>query len=181
MLRILIIFLLAVSSQIYSNDKESLYLKGLQFYQDKKFLPAIGSFKKSLENPEKWEKDYLNYFYLGNCYFINEDYDKSLEYFSQSLLVSSPEDFQADVYLNMGFNYTAKRDFSNSLEYYSKAFSLDSNRVIIYRYKGLAYLHLRDRQNTINEWENYVNLVSNGTENDIREVLKLLKSTNFFQ
>jgi tetratricopeptide (TPR) repeat protein len=169
--------LLALPLFSYASDGDDLYKRGLDFYQDHKFLLATGSFRKALD---EGRKDALVYLYLGNCYVQQGDFDRALDSFSQGLLAGGENDLQATLYHNIGYAYYARKDWSNSIDYFRKAYSLLPTLLQARWYSGMACYQLRDRDGTIVEWEAYLSAETNGPQSDnIRKALAVLKATNF--
>jgi tetratricopeptide (TPR) repeat protein len=153
------------------------YTKGVQYYQDKKFLLAIGSLKSALDSGYQSPELYL---YLGVAYVANEDFDKALESFKLSFESATNADFQGAVNLNIGYLYYMKKDFPKSIDYYNNVLQLNNKLSQVYWYKGLDYYRLKDKDNTIKEWEQYLLASPNGPQSDnIRKALEILKSKSY--
>ncbi len=153
------------------------YSKGLSYYSQKKFLLAIGSFKKAID--DGYQDPKMN-FLLGNSYVNNEDYDKALEQYKISSGLADNAVFQSIITHNMGYVYFLKKDYKTAIDYFNKSYLENSNLVQTFWYKGMAYYKMRDKTNTINEWENYLDKAPNGQESDnIRRALAILKSGTF--
>ncbi len=171
-----VLFLVLPFSALRAADDAS-YRKGMQYYLEKKFLLAIGSFRAAIDSGYQEPKAY---FYLANAYVNNEDYDKALEQYKYALEAGDDPSLKAMIHHNTGYVYYLKKDYARSIDNLNRAFALDANVVQAYWYKGMAYFKLRDRTNTISEWETYLVLAPNGRESDnIRRALSILKSDDF--
>lgn len=157
-----------------SNDN---YTKGIQFYSDSKFLMAIGSFKKAID---EGYKDPKVYFLLGNAYANNEDYDRAIDEYNTALSLTGDAVFQSIITHNTGYVFFLKKDYKSSIEYLAKAYQMNTNLVQAFWFKGMAYYRLKDKTNTINEWEGYLDRAPQGPQSDnIRKALAILKSGTF--
>ncbi len=138
---------------------------------------AISSFKKALE--AGYQDPKLN-FYLANAYVNNEEFDKAIEQYRVAYEMADSQSFQAIISHNIGYTYFLKKDFRRAIDYLNKAYQLDSKLVQVFWFKGMAYYRLKDKPNTIKEWEEYLVLAPNGKESDnIRKALMILKSESF--
>lgn len=170
-------FLLFLPLLTFGAPSEDLFRKGLDFYQDRKFLLAVGSFRKAVE---EGRKDALVFLYLGNCYVQQGEFDRALDTYSQGLLAGGETDLQANLYHNIGYAYYAKKDWTNAGDYFRKSFSLSSNLTRSLWFAGMADYQLRDRESTIRDWETYLGLEPAGPQSEnIRKALAVLKATNF--
>ncbi len=153
------------------------YAIGIEYYRAEKFLLSIGAFRKAIQSGMN---DPEVYFYLGNAYMVNEDFDKSLSSFQTAFESSLKTDFQAVVLYNMGYVYYLKKDYTNSIKYFNNAYELNGALNQTFWYKGMAYYQLHNRNSVINEWENYLTAAPNGEQSDnIRAALALLRSDTF--
>lgn len=169
--------LLIMVNLSYGDAPNPDYKKGLQFYGEKKFLLAIGSFRKAIEAGVQDAK--LN-FYLGNAYVSNDDLDKAIEQYRLASELADKPEFQGIIQHNIAYALYLKKDYKKSIEGFNKAFSTDSKLVQTYWFKGLSYYRLKDKTNTISEWENYLVAAPEGRESDnIRKALAILKSSTF--
>ncbi|MGC8765526.1 MAG: tetratricopeptide repeat protein [Brevinematia bacterium] len=172
---ITVLLLLLFSEFTYSSEQD--YINGIEYYKNKKFLMAIGSFKKVLESGKQDEKIY---FYLGNCYAFIENYDKALESLKISGELAEDLKFKSIVIHNIGYVYYLKKDYKKSINYLNQAYQINTNLNQVFWYKGMAYFKLKDKENTISEWEKYLELEPDGKESDnIRKALAILKAKDF--
>jgi tetratricopeptide (TPR) repeat protein len=156
---------------------DAAFLKGKQYYQEKKFLLAIGSLKSAIEGGYQ---DARAYFYLANAYVANQDYDKALDQYKYALEAANDPVLQASVYFNMGYVNDLKKDYKKAVDLFSKAYTVNTNLHQAYWLKGNDHYRLRDREGTIAEWENYLTVEPNGKQSDnIRRALAILKSPDF--
>ncbi len=171
-----VLFLTAAFTIIYSQANDN-YIKGTQYYSDKKFLLAIGSFKKAIEDGFK---DPKVYFLLGNSYANAEDYDGAIEQYNESYKLTSDQEFQSVITHNIGYVYFLKKDYKSSIDYLSRSYQMNTNLVQAFWFKGMAYYRLKDKPDTIKEWEDYLDRAPQGPQSDnIRRALAILKSGSF--
>jgi tetratricopeptide (TPR) repeat protein len=160
-----------------TGEGESFYKKGREYYLEKKFLLAIGSFRKALE---LGYQDANLFFYLGNSYVANENYDKALEQYKYAEEASSSADFQGMVQFNRAYVSYLKKEYLKSIDFFNQAYEVNNKLNEVYWLKGNAFYLLRNKDSTIKEWETYLTLAPNGRESgNIRKALDILKSSNF--
>lgn len=173
-----IVFLLFVfTAKGFTVAGEAEYKLGLSYYKQKKFLLSVGAFKKALKNGYN---EPVIYFYLGNSLRQTDKYQDAIENFIMANEMSTNRHFKSIVMYNMGTTYYATGDFTNSVKIFEKSYRINKKLGSILWLKGLAYYRMRDKENTIVEWENYLAILPKGRENDnIRKVLAILKATDF--
>lgn len=156
---------------------DTAFRKGVQYYLEKKFLLAIGSLKSAIESGYQ---DAKAYFYLANAYVANQDYEKALDQYRYALEAANNSDLQGSVYFNMGYVYDLKKDYKKAIEFFNKAYAVNTNLHQTYWLKGNEFYRLRDRTNTIVEWESYLTVQPDGQQSgNIRKALAILKSPDF--
>ncbi len=173
----IVFFLLFLCGTGFSFQSNPDFEKGLELYSAKKFLMAAGSFRKAIDAGFHNEKVY---FYLGNSYAFIENYDKAIESLKMSVELSENDKFKSLVLHNIGYVYYLKKDYKKCINYLNMSYSINTNLVQVFWYKGMAYYKLKDKENTIKEWEEYLMLAPDGEESDnIRKALLILKSKDF--
>ena len=154
--------------------------KGLEFYANKKYLSAIGAFKKSIENGFKEAKAY---FYLGNAYMLagSGEYAKALENYRIALENAyESEAFQAVILFQIGYSYFVQKDYTNAVNYFQNAYSINPTLSNAIWASGMAYYNMKNKELTISEWEKYLTVAPTGSQSDnIRKALEILKRTDF--
>lgn len=173
---VLFAILMALTVSVFAVD-DSAFRKGVQYYLEKKFLLAIGSLKSAIESGYQ---DAKAYFYLANAYVANQDYEKALDQYRYALEAANNGDLLGLVYFNMGYVFDLKKDYKKAIEYFNKAYSVNTNLHQTYWLKGNEFYRLRDRTNTISEWESYLTVQPEGRQSEnIRKALAILKSPDF--
>ncbi len=171
----LILILLPVI--LFSQQGKTDFDKGLELYFSKKFLMAVGSFRKAIEGGLQNEKVY---FYLGNSYAFIENYDKAIESLKMASELSENQKFKSLAIHNLAYVYYLKKDYKKCINHLNMAYSINTNLNQVFWYKGMAFYKLKDKNNTIIEWERYLELAPDGEESDnIRRALAILKSKDF--
>ncbi len=156
---------------------EDVFEKGLGFYKEKRFLLAIGAFRNAAELGNKDPKLYL---LLGNSYVGIDDYDKAIESYQKGLQSGLPLAYYGVYYFNLGYTYGLKKLYREAVNTFDQALAYDTNLTHAYWYKGMLYYKMRDRTNTIREWETYLAVNPTGPQSDnIRRALELLRDPNF--
>ncbi|MCX7821156.1 MAG: hypothetical protein N2258_05710 [Brevinematales bacterium] len=171
------IILILIPAIFFSQQAKNDFERGLELYASKKFLMAAGSFKKAIDSGFQNEKVY---FYLGNSYAFIENYDKAIENLKMANELSENQKFKSLAIHNIGYVYYLKKDYKKCINYLNMAYSINTNLNQVFWYKGMAFYKLKDKDNTIIEWERYLELAPNGEESDnIRRALAILKSKDF--
>lgn len=156
---------------------EGFLEKGLDFYKQKRFLLAIGAFKNAIEMGNKDPRLYL---LLGNSYVGIDDYDKAIESYQKGLQGALPLSYYGVYYFNLAYTYGLKKLYSQAITTFDQALAYDTNLTYAYWYKGMLYYKLRDKTNTIKEWETYLSVNPTGPQSDnIRRALELLRNPHF--
>ncbi|MCX7883397.1 MAG: tetratricopeptide repeat protein [Brevinematales bacterium] len=156
---------------------EDFFDKGLDFYKQKRFLLAIGAFKNAVEMGNKDPRLFL---LLGNSYVGIDDYDKAIESYQKGLQGALPMAYYGVYYFNLAYTYGLKKLYPQAITTFDQALAYDTNLTYAYWYKGMLYYKLKDKTNTIREWETYLIVNPKGPQNEnIRRALELLRDPNF--
>lgn len=170
-------FFVLVGCFLLMSVGEDFFEKGLGFYKEKRFLLAIGAFKNAVEMGSKDPRLYL---LLGNSYVGIDDYDKAIESYKKGLQSPLPMAYYGVYSFNLGYAYGLKKLYSQAIATFDQALAYDMSLTHAYWYKGMLYYQLRDRTNTIREWETYLTVNPNGPQSEnIRRALELLRDPNF--
>jgi tetratricopeptide (TPR) repeat protein len=169
------ILLLSISLNAQTAKEDSGFKKAEKFYFQKKFEMAEMLLQEEIKkNPE----NDLAYSYLGDIFLNKKRYDGALSLYQKALELK-PEN--ADNYFRIGQSYYYKRLGNPAIENYQKAIELDKSLKIAYYQVGLTYLMiLRDKENTIKNWETFIRLSPEDPQySSIQRVIQLLKDPNF--
>lgn len=173
---ILIFSCAVISATPVSIEKESeTFKKAVKYYFQKKFEMAELLLQQELKsNPE----NQLAYSYLGDIFYIRQQYDTAINLYKKSLDLnpSNPRD-----HFNLGKVYYFRNLPNASINHYLTAYRLDKRYKTAYYQVGLVYLMLlRDKSNTISNWEQYLRLAPEDPQYEkIRRAIELLKDPNF--
>ena len=113
-LKITLLFYLAINIFNFSLGNENFYTKGLELFNDKKYEDARFMFERSIVfNP----KDSSSYLYLAKIYNIEEDQKKEEKNLKATLLIE-PDNEEA-ILMSMKIaleksNYSKVKDLSNT-------------------------------------------------------------------
>src|SRR6056297_664143 len=157
------------------SDKESTFEKAQRYYFQRKIEIAELLLQQTLkENPEN-EKAYS---YLGDIFLEKKRYDGALKLYQRALDLD-PDN--GENLFRVGQIYYYKKEGQKAVEYFRKAFAADPSLKYSYYHVGLASLMLlRDKQKTINAWEQFLSIAPEDPQYEkIRRVIKLLKDPNF--
>jgi tetratricopeptide (TPR) repeat protein len=127
---------------------------------------------------EKNPENALAYSYLGDIFLIKKRYDGALDLYRKSAEINPG---MGENYFRMGQVYYCKKDGRLSVEYFKKAIETDGRLKFAYYHVGLAYLMLlRDKNNTIENWETYIKIAPDDPQYDrIKRAIELLRDPNF--
>jgi tetratricopeptide (TPR) repeat protein len=154
---------------------DDTFKKAEKYFFQKKFEMAELLLQEELKkNPENAGA----YAYLGDIFLRKERYDGALNLYQKALDLDPGN---AENYFRMGQIYYYKKLGNLSIENYRKALDLDKTMKFAHYHIGLSYLMLeRDKENTIQSWENFIRLAPEDPQYDkIRRVIDLLKDPNF--
>jgi tetratricopeptide (TPR) repeat protein len=116
--------------------------------------------------------------YLGDIFLIKKRYDGALDLYEKSIRINPDA---GDNYFRIGQIYYYKRDGKQAVEYFKKAIEKDTQLRFAYYHIGLTYLMLlRDKANTITNWESYIQIAQDDPQYDrIKRAIELLRDPNF--
>lgn len=163
---------------VYSREEmkeDDVFKKAVRYFFQKKLEMAEMLFQDELKkNPE----NALAYSYLGDIFFTKGRYDGALRLYRRALEINPNA---AEDYFRIGQIYYHKKDGSLAIENFEKSYKLDPNLKFAYYHIGLTYLMLmRDKQNTIESWENFLSVAPEDPQyGKIRRVIELLRDPNF--
>lgn len=171
-----IIFLLISTNALSQGSREgTLFERASRSFFQKNFDMAEHLLKEVIKNEPQ---NALAYSYLGDIYLNKKQYDGALNLYLKAVEIDpSP----AENYFRMGQIHYFRKNGELSIENYDKALSRDNKLNIVYYHKGLTYLMLlRDKANTISNWERFITLVPEDPQYDsIKRIIALLKDPDF--
>jgi tetratricopeptide (TPR) repeat protein len=156
-------------------EKDELYKKATRYFFQKKFEMAELLLQEVIKkNPE----NVMAYSYLGDIFLKKKRFDGALNLYKKALDIN-PD--MAENHFRIGQIYYYKKLGDMSIESFRKSLELDSKLKYVYYHIGLSYLMLlRDKKNTIENWETYIRLAPEDPQYEkIRRVIELLKDPNF--
>lgn len=179
--KIFIIFItifvsISILGQQKSIEKESdTFKKAVKYFFQKKFEMAELLLQQELKaNPE----NQLAYSYLGDIFLQRQQYDTAISLYKKSLDLN-PQNAQDHFRIGQAYYY---RNLPNSaINHFLTAYRIDKRYKFAYYHVGLTYLMLlRDKENTISNWEQYLRLAPEDPQYEkIRRAIELLKDPNF--
>lgn len=178
---ILMIIIAMVCTPVNSQTKEKkkpeddTFKKAVSyFYQNKLEMAEILLQDELKKNPE----NQMAYSYLGDIFLQKKRYDGALELYRKSLDLNPAS---AEDYFRIGQIYYYKKDGNAAIDNFRKSYSLNKSIKYAFYHMGLSYLILhRDKQQTIENWENYLKLAPEDPQYEkIRRAIEILKDPNF--
>jgi tetratricopeptide (TPR) repeat protein len=164
-----------VPSFSQEDNDDVQFKKATSYFFQKKFDMAESLLQQIIDkNPD----NALAHAYLGDIFFIKKRYDGALELYQKSIELK-PE--SGDNYFRIGQIYYYKKDGKQAVDYFKKAIEVDNNLTFAYYHVGLTYLMLlRDKKNTIDNWEAYIKIAPDDPQYDkIKRAIELLRDPNF--
>ncbi|OHD64820.1 MAG: hypothetical protein A2176_10920 [Spirochaetes bacterium RBG_13_51_14] len=164
-----------VSSFSQKGGEEDLFQKASGYFFKEKFDMAESLLEQVIEqNPG----NALAYSYLGDIFLIKKRYDGALDLYQKSIDLN-PE--SGENYFRIGQIYYYKHDGRRAVDNFKKAIEVDNQLRFAYYHVGLTYLMLlRDKNNTIENWEAYIRIAPDDPQYvKIKRAIELLKDPNF--
>lgn len=172
----LLVFILIATSALPQGAKDDdLFTRASRSFFQKNFDMAEHLLKEVIKNEPE---NALAYSYLGDIYLNKKQYDGALNLYLKAVEIDpSP----AENYFRMGQIHYFRKNGELSIENYDKALARDRKLNIVYYHKGLSYLMLmRDKANTISNWERFITLVPEDPQYDsIKRIIALLRDPDF--
>jgi len=176
-LHIALFFFIFCHSFAYSEGKkeEDLFTRATKYFFQKKFEMAEVLFQEVIK---KEPENALAYSYLGDIFLKKQQYDGALNLYLKAIDINPDI---AENYFRLGQIYYFKRNAELAIENFTKTLSKDDKIKVTFYHMGLTYLMLlRDKDQTIANWETYIKLVPEDPQYDsIKRVIELLKDPKF--
>ncbi|HOT44730.1 MAG TPA: tetratricopeptide repeat protein [Spirochaetota bacterium] len=177
LLKILLATILAIPSPSFPQEEgeEELLRKATGYFFQKKFDMAESLFQQIIDkNPDNAQACA----YLGDIFLIKKRYDGALDLYQKSVQIN-PE--AGENYFRIGQIYYYRKDGKQAVDNFKKAIEVDTQLRFAYYHIGLTYLMiLRDKGNTIANWETYLQVAPDDPQYDrIKRAIELLKDPNF--
>jgi len=156
-------------------QKDDPFKKAQRYFYERKFEMAELLLQESLKhNPE----NKLAYAYLGDIFLSKKNYDAALSLYKKGLDLDPSN---AENYFRVGQIYYYKKIPNLAIENFQKSVEINKNIKFAHYHIGLTYLMLlRDKDNTIKSWENYLRIAPEDPQYEkIRRVVELLKDPGF--
>ncbi len=155
--------------------KDDSFKKAQRYFYERKFEMAELLLQETLkQNPENM----LAYAYLGDIFLNKKNYDAALSLYKKGLDLDPSN---AENYFRVGQIYYYKKIPNLAIENFQKSMEINKNIKFANYHIGLTYLMLlRDKDNTIKSWENYLRIAPEDPQYEkIRRVVELLRDPNF--
>ena len=169
------LFMLPSPSFSQEDGEEEMFKKATDYFFQKKFDMAESLLERIIEkNPDHATANS----YLGDIFLIRKRYDGALDLYQKSVRLK-PE--AGENYFRIGQIYYYKKDGVQAVDYFKKAIEVDPQLKFAYYHVGLTYLMLlRDKANTIENWETYIRIAEDDPQYDrIKRAIELLRDPNF--
>lgn len=176
---LLILFLLLYGGTSHSlgteKGKDDTFDRAVKYFYEKKFEMAELLLQETLkQNPE----NQLAYSYLGDIFLKKKRYDGALQLYRKALNIKPNN---GENYFRIAQIYYYKKMGDLAIDNFKKSFEINPKIKFAYYHVGLTYLMiLRDKQNTISNWEKYLSIAPEDPQYEkIRRAIELLKDPNF--
>jgi len=140
-----------------SNDPEvrdNTYLYLLTFYiQQKKYLEAIMLGEQYLRNYPRGALASKVYFYLGESYYAQNDWNKSLDSYIRALKIASDDSLKDLIYQGLGFSYLAK---GNKIEAKTSVDKINNKELRLFS-QGVYYFKIQDYFQALETFNIFIN------------------------
>lgn len=159
----------------FDRFQSDTFKKALKYFFQKKYEMAQFLLQQELkDNPE----NYFAYSYLGDIFLYKKQYDEAITLYKRALDLDPSS---AENHFRLGQAYYYKELGNLSVEHFSKAYEINPNIKYTQYHIGLTYLMvLRDKQKTIEYWENYLALAPEDPQYEsIRRAIELLRNPDF--
>lgn len=172
------LLLLCVSTAAANSLEGKVEFKAaLENYQQQKFLMSIGGFRKALDLDYKTAEVY---FYLGNALTASQSFSKALLQYKIALELDPEPELAAVILYNMGNASYQMKDYTNAVRFFNDSYQYNPGLPENFWLQGMSWYQLRDKERTIQSWENYLVLAPQGPQSDnIRKALELLRQVDF--
>jgi tetratricopeptide (TPR) repeat protein len=104
-------------------------------------------------------------------------FDKAVDDFTSALAMSTTNNVQVQIYLNLGASQLVLEAFSAALESYNKALELSPRNPSIYNYRGYANYKLGYFADAINDYNNAIDLDPNNAASYYNRGMAYFKSS----
>jgi tetratricopeptide (TPR) repeat protein len=171
----LIILILQSIAFSQAKKEEDIYTRATKYFFQKKFEMAEVLFQEVIK---KDPENALAYSYLGDIFLKKQQYDGALNLYLKAIDINPDI---AENYFRLGQIYYFKKNPDLAIENFNKTLIKDDKLKVTFYHIGLTYLMLlRDKEKTIEYWENYIKLVPEDPQYDsIKRVIELLKDPKF--
>lgn len=159
----------------FDRFQSETFKKAVRYFFQKKYEMAQHLLQQELENnPE-------NYFacsYLGDIFLSKKRYDNAITMYKRALDLD-PQN--AENHFRLGQAYYYKERGNLAIEHFEQAYKINPNIKYSYFHIGLTQLIvLRNKQETIEAWEQYLSLAPEDPQHDrIKRAVELLQNPDF--
>ena len=133
-------------------DADIYNRRGVVYYNAGKLEPAQADFEKAVSMDQQDPVKFVN---LANLYSDLEDYQESIEVYTQALEISEDK---AEIYNRIGLNYFSLEIFDNAKEHFSKAIQENSKNATYYDNRASARNQLMDVSGAIEDYSTSLSL-----------------------
>lgn len=155
------------------------FMRGARFVQDDSkatlYQGAINGYKKVLElNPDNLSaKTNLGTAMVESASLLGK---QPMEGITLLREVIQKDSSNTEAILQLGLFSITSQQYSKAVERFNQILRIDSSKIDMYVYLGDTYVAMGDKQNAINNYEKYKNLVKDTLiKKDIEEYIKKLK------
>ena len=147
--------------------------RGLAYFQNKDYNPALADFLKALELNPKYHHTYKN---LGILYFKVRQHEKAIELYNKFIELFP---FDSEIYLNRGHCHLELGNYLQAIKDYTKYISTTPNFFYGYYLRGKSYYRNGENEKALKDLNIAINLNQKFPDSYYFRGLTKLSSRNF--
>ncbi len=151
-------FILVLFSSIVFSQENTNFKKGEDYYLKGMLQIAKVYLEKALQEDTT---NYLIYYYLGNIYFYENSFSKSVNMYKTCLEFGKLKKY---LLYNLGNAYYKLKEYYNAINYLKLGEQIDPSFDSIPLLLGFTYFKLKDKENSIRYFRKYIAITSNSTK-----------------
>ncbi len=140
-----IAFIFSISSVLYAEDAQSLYISGIKCIKDKDYKKAMGFFDQAIKLNKAYVKAYVG---KGICSFMQDNHKKALEDLNRAIQLD-PENSTALFW--RGTSYLMLGDSKNAIPDYTGVLRKQPENSASYLFRGICHFRMDNLEEAISD------------------------------